>query len=369
MRFGSVIGGHRSRPLRHKSTVALVAIPLALTTLVATGCASTSSSSNISSSSNTSNRGGSSPSATTGSPYLPGGAAIRPAVTPIGRKIDQSISVNGTMRTYHLYVPKSLPTGGVPLLVALHGGLGSGAQFEQNTDFDGLAEANGFLVVYPDGTSTNLGPDHLVWNAGGCCGAAEASRDNVDDVAFIRTLIVHLESTYDVDRARVFVTGHSNGALLAYVLACQLSQTVDAIAVQAGALLESGCHPTDPVAAMEIHGTDDQNIPINGGKGSSELSGTTFPPPVDALETIASADGCSPASTSPDPSNEAVTIESWTPCAASTTVQWVKVSGANHAWMGHPPSSPAAESLVGAPFMGFDSSAAVWSYLAAHPRA
>ncbi len=300
-------------------------------------------------------------------PYVPGGAPTRAAVTPRGQRIDARIHVDGSTRTYHLYVPRSVPHHAVPLLVALHGGLGSGTQFEQNTDFDGLAEANGFIVVYPDGTPTGYGPDRLVWNAGGCCGRAEAGQNNVDDVAFIRALIGHLESTYRIDPHRVFVTGHSNGALLAFALACQVSTMVDAIAVQAGALMEQSCHPAAPVSVMEIHGTDDQNIPINGGKGTRGVSGVTFPPPVVALETLAAADGCGSPVITGDGSNLAVTIETWGSCARSTSVEWVKVAGADHAWMGHR-GTPGSVLLAGEPYMGFDSSAAVWSFLAAHPR-
>ncbi len=281
--------------------------------------------------------------------------------------IDASLEVDGSRRTYHLYVPRTLPKGAVPLLVALHGGLGSGTQFEQNSDFDGLAEANHFIVAYPDGTPTGYGPDHLVWNAGGCCGWAEASRSNVDDVAFIRSLVVHLESTYRIDPDRVFVTGHSNGALLAFALSCQLSPTIAAIAVQAGALMEPSCHPVRPVSVMEIHGTDDQNIPINGGKGTRGVSGVTFPPPLVALETFASADGCGSPVTTGDVSNRAVTVETWGSCRNSTSVEWVKVAGADHAWMGHQ-GSPGSVLVAGEPYLGFDSSAAVWSFLAAHPR-
>ncbi|MGH9046985.1 MAG: hypothetical protein ACRDVW_06690, partial [Acidimicrobiales bacterium] len=95
--------------------------------------------------------------------YLPGGTEIHSAVTPTGQRVNASIDVNGTERTYHLYIPSHLPSGPVPLLVGLHGGLGSGTQFEANTGFDGLAQANGFIVVYPDGTPFRSGSQRLVW--------------------------------------------------------------------------------------------------------------------------------------------------------------------------------------------------------------
>ncbi len=77
--------------------------------------------------------------------------------------------------------------------------------------------------------------------------------------------------------------------------------------------------------------------------------------------------GPSTPTTGVDPSNSAVNFEIWQPCDAGTVVEWAKVTGANHAWMGHL-ASPGTQSLVGTAFMGFDSSAAVWSFLSAHAR-
>jgi polyhydroxybutyrate depolymerase len=263
-------------------------------------------------------------------------------------------------------MPKGRP---VPLLVALHGGLGSGPQFEQNSGFDGLAEANRFIVVYPNGTPIrSTAPTHLVWNGGGCCSVAAESQENVDDVGFISALITKLEGQYDIDRTRVYATGHSNGAILAERLACEISDQVVAIGVQAGDLMIDRCQMSQPVSVLEIHGTADQNIPINGGMGSRSLSQTKFPPPVDALNTFARGDGCSSIpTTSTDPSNRAVHFESWHSCRSGAAVEWAKVAGASHAWMGHS-ASLAGQLLVGRPYMGFDSSAAIWSFLSAHPR-
>lgn len=253
-------------------------------------------------------------------------------------------------------------------MVALHGGLGSGQQFEQNSGFDGIAEANGFIVVYPNGTPIRAGGSSLVWNAGFCCSVADQSHENVDDVGFLSALITNLEGRYRVDKNDVFVTGHSNGAMMAERLACDLADKIVAIAVQAGTLGVSSCKPSQPVSVLEIHGTADQNIPINGGAGSKSLTQDDFAPPVDALETFAAADRCpSTFETSTDPSNAAVSYEVWQPCRSGTLVEWAKVAGANHAWMGHA-GSRATQSYLGSPYMGFDSSTAVWSFLAAHAR-
>ena len=235
------------------------------------------------------------PGAPASGPVVPDGAPIKPAIAPRGRDINGTVTMpGGVVRTYRLFLPGSLPEDRpVPLLVGLHGGLGSGRQFEQNTDFDGLAQANRFIVVYPNGTPIRPSlPDRLVWNGGGCCSVAEQSQENVNDVGFISALITKIEGRYDIDRSRVYVTGHSNGAILAERLACQLSDQIAAIAVQAGDLFVDTCTPSRPVAVLEIHGTDDRNIPINGGVGSDSLTQDDFPPPVDGLRTFAARDHC-----------------------------------------------------------------------------
>ena len=313
----------------------------------------------------------SSPVSSTVGPVVPYGAPIKPAVAPRGTRSFGTVVIAGTtVRSYQLYVPRSLPKRtAVPLLVALHGGLGSGSQFEQNSGFDGLAEANTFIVVYPNGTPIRrAAPNRLVWNGGGCCSVAAQDRNDVNDVGFVSSLITKLESRYHIDTRRVFAAGHSNGAILAERLACQLSSKVVAIGIQAGDLFVDRCAMAHPVAALEIHGTQDQNIPLNGGYGPRSLSRTDFPPPVDGLKSIATQDTCPPTpTTTSDASNPAVHVQVWQPCSRGTVVEWAIVTGANHAWMGHP-ASPGTQALIGPPYLGFDSSAAVWSFVSAHPR-
>jgi polyhydroxybutyrate depolymerase len=309
-----------------------------------------------------------------GSGGLPGGLgpqAVKPAVTPLATTIDASmVTPDGRTRTYHLYVPTTVKpgTGGskVPLLVALHGGVGWGTQFEKNSGFDGLAQANGFIVVYPDGIGIGRNANLLrTWNGGGCCG--QAVKQQVDDVGFIRLLIQRIEAQYPIDQHRVFAAGHSNGGILAYRLACELSDQIVAIGVQSSALEVSSCHPSQPVSVLHIHGTADQNIPIDGGYGPNAISGVSFNRPIDGATTLAAADGCAATPTvEVDPSNRDLTVHAWSSCHGRTEVEFVTVAGASHAWMGH--AGGAARKLVGPPYMKLDSSLAIWTFLANHPR-
>lgn len=97
-------------------------------------------------------------------------AEISPGVDPVTPASSRTLRTpDGRVRSYRLFVPASVPSDrSVPLLVALHGGTGWGEQFEGNSRFDRLAEANGFLVVFPDGVGA-AGTDALrTWNGGYC---------------------------------------------------------------------------------------------------------------------------------------------------------------------------------------------------------
>lgn len=283
------------------------------------------------------------------------------AIEPVGQVQTGSITTpDGRVRTYRLYVPASAGSDGrLPLLIALHGGLGWGAQFATNSGFDGLAEANRFIVVYPDGTNNRPGDTKLLtWNGGLCC--RPAADQQVDDVGFLRALIDRLEAEQPVDPNRVLAAGHSNGAILAYRLACELSNQILAIGVQSG-VIGVPCQPSQPVSVFHLHGLADSNIPIEGGRGSGP-SAVEFPSPREAASGFAALDDCQsgPIEQS-DASNADVLSRLWSQCAGGSEVRFVTVTGASHAWMGHPTS---AQNLVGPPYMALDASRAIWSFLA-----
>jgi polyhydroxybutyrate depolymerase len=291
-------------------------------------------------------------------------SSVHPAVEPAPTTADGTITTaDGRARTYHLYVPTILGPK-APLLIALHGGTGWGKQFERNSGFDGLAEANGFIVVYPDGIGVGAdGTDLRTWNGGGCCGPA--AKQQVDDVAFIRQLIADLRAQHDIDPSRVFATGHSNGGILALRLACELADQIAAIGVQSSALEVDTCAPTQPVSVLQIHGAADQNVPIDGGVGPNGISGVSFNKPRDAATTLAAADGCpGDPVTEQDTTNADLSTSTWS-CPHDVQVAFVEVAGANHAWMGH---TSGGSGRVGPPYTKLDSSLVIWSFLSQHPR-
>jgi polyhydroxybutyrate depolymerase len=227
---------------------------------------------------------------------------------------------------------------------------------------DAVADANGFIAVYPDGIGGVAGNENLrTWNGGQCCGPAQ--REDVDDVAFISALLDELSASHAVDSTRVFAVGHSNGGIMAYRLACELADKVTGVGVYAATLGVPVCEPSAPVSLIHVHGTADQNLPIIGGRGEDSLAGVDFAPPIDGIATVAAADGCGEPTSATDGD---ITTTTWTGCRDDSSVWFVKIEGASHAWPGG--TGPAAERLVGPAYQGYDASTEIWAFLVAHPR-
>ncbi len=178
-------------------------------------------------------------------------------------------------RTLLVYAPeKAAPATRPPLVVVLHGGLANAqriesGQSEQGLNLDAVAERAGFVVAYLNGTpvTRRMGADKLGWNAGGgCCGLSARSR--VDDVHYIQGAIGYLADKYGIDRTRVFGFGHSNGAMMAQRMMCESTTFAAIVAVSGPLNFDPGtCPAARGKRILAIHGADDRNVPLAGGRG------------------------------------------------------------------------------------------------------
>jgi polyhydroxybutyrate depolymerase len=185
----------------------------------------------------------------------------------------ESLLYDGQTRTYLLHVPSTYDGHSpVPLVIVLHGGGGNAENIEKVTGFSDLADREGFIVVYPDGTG-RLDYRLLTWNGGFCCGYA--LENNVDDVGFIRALIPHLQQNYSINASRIYATGISNGGIMSYRLGAELSDILAAIAPVAGSIGGQASEqeslwripePLCPLSVIAFHGTHDTRIPYDGGR-------------------------------------------------------------------------------------------------------
>ena len=296
-------------------------------------------------------------------------AGVSAPANAIGTRSERSlVTPDGRTRRYRIYVPSVIPSGtSVPLVIALHGGLGTSSQFEANSGLNGFAESNRFIAVYPDGVGNQPdGSGFQTWNGGYCCGPA--ATQSIDDITFIRNVVTDLRNSLPVNSSRVYALGHSNGGILSYRIACEMSDVVAAIGVQAGSNVVTDCRPALPVSVFHLHGTSDTNVPINGGKGSG-LSTTVFVSARSAVDAMATVDGCNVASPrSLITSNSDVTALSWTNCKSNSEVRLVTVKNATHAWMGHAAQSAGSASYVGDPYPNLDATRAILSFLLSKSR-
>lgn len=269
-----------------------------------------------------------------------------------------ALEVDGIERTYRLHVPDGIGDGPAPLVVALHGGGGSADQFAGENGLEELADEEQFVVVHPDGSEGGrLGLQ--TWNAGDCCGPA--ADGDVDDVGFVRALVEELGAELPIDPDRVYALGHSNGAMLSYRLACEAADVFAAIGSQAGALGVDTCAPAQPVAFLHVHGTADTNVPLEGGIGSG-VAGVSFRSTIGSIETLVAAQGCDDEPVDAiDDANPDLSTSTWS-CPGGAEVQLALVDSGAHGWFG----GPRADRRDGP--AGVDSTALIWTFLAAHPR-
>jgi polyhydroxybutyrate depolymerase len=225
----------------------------------------------------------------------------------------------------------------LPLVIALHGAGQDAAAFAEETGFAAAAAARRMMVVFPDGSGTE--PGKLSWNAHFCCGVAAA--DQVDDIAFVGSLIDRIAATHPVDRARIYATGMSNGGMLTHQLAAARPGWFAAIAPVSAAIGGTSRNgdrfviapPDRPVPVMIIHGRKDPYVLYDGG--SSALVG--YPQRsnmavVDALALWRAADGCAQPPTQSEPVPGRLRRLAYDSCRDGSVVMLWESEDGEHNW-------------------------------------
>lgn len=222
-------------------------------------------------------------------------------------------------------------TDGMPLVVVLHGyggkALGDGLRFIE------LADLHGFAVCWPQGSEDGTG--HSCWNVGYPFQAGY----RIDDTAYLRRLVRHLQKNFSVSRRNVFLTGMSNGGEMCYKMAAEHPETFSAIASIAGLTLTS--MSTDyrrPVPFMEVHGTDDKTSAWDGDPQNKGGWGAYLSVP-SAVSHIVSANRCVALSTTEIPAeHKRVILHHFTEGipsrkgGPSSEVLLYEVRGGDHSW-------------------------------------
>jgi polyhydroxybutyrate depolymerase len=259
------------------------------------------------------------------------------------------IESGGVARKVDVHVPASYdPTVAMPLVMNFHGFSSDGSQEALLSQMNAKADAAGFVVVYPYGTGAPLS-----WNAGACCGSAVST--NVDDIAFVGTIIDTASDRLCVDATRVYATGMSNGGFLSHRIGCELADRVAAVAPVAGVNGMATCAPARPMPVMHFHGTADTLVPYNG---SSTLGFIAVP---DSFAQWAARDMCTgdPVETFRNGDSHCSTYQQ---CAGGADVTLCTVDNGGHTWPGGTPVP-----TLGATTTYLSATDAMWTFFEAHP--
>lgn len=188
-----------------------------------------------------------------------------------GPALARSEQISLGERSYVIHLPDGVRSP--PLIVALHGGGGSPEQFASTSGLARDAMGAGYAVAFPAGTGRR-GGRLLTWNGGYCCGPA--ARNGIDDLGFLSDVIADATRRFGVDNGRVYLTGMSNGSILAETYAATFPQRVKAVAGVAGTMDVARTRPKGAVPLLIIHGTVDTMVPYSGGRGDESLTRTDF---------------------------------------------------------------------------------------------
>ncbi len=283
----------------------------------------------------------------------------------------RTLDLDSIERQYNLYIPSTYNKDkATPLLFLLHGGGGSGKRMVNFTGFDKLAKEKGIIVICPEGYDKH-------WNDGRE-NAHTAHQKNVNDVAFIRKLIEIAESEFNIDHTRIYSSGVSNGAMMSYRLAKDLSDKIAAIGTVVGAIpepLSKAAWNGRPVPAIIFNGTRDPLVPYEGGEVHfyRKKLGTVISVP-ETVSFLAKHNKCEDKPLIEDlvinnpKSNLPIKHFAYRSCCNNASVEFYSIEGGGHSW---PRDSKFAQYLpaavIGKACKDIDASSLIWNFFEKHP--
>jgi polyhydroxybutyrate depolymerase len=272
-----------------------------------------------------------------------------PILAPESGSYVFTVTFDGLQRDYRLHVPPAAASGQpLPLVLNLHGATQNAQLEEITSDMDPNADMNGYLVAYPNGTriSKVLTPDPIAknaqygWNAGMCCGLPVTK--HINDVGFLLKVISNIAAKTPVDLRRVYMTGISNGGMMAYAMAAEASGHIAAISSVSGQVEIPVIHPTRAVPTMEFHSVNDPIAKFDGTPSANPLDRLSV---MQGIDQWVKADGCDKKPTTGTAiagaagsisAGETATPITYTHCRSGAEVALWRFTGSGHVWPGSP---------------------------------
>ena len=307
-------------------------------------------------------------------------SARSPAASPSPDQVlspgdhQRTVNIGGRQRSFLLHVPAAATAGRrLPLVIMLHGGGGTAENAMKETGWSTKADTAGFLVAYPNATppdpskSAKFRGNPQTWND--ASGRFQKEGGEPDDVAFVGAMIDDIAEHTALDRRRVFVTGFSNGASMAFAVGAGLSERVAAIAPVAGACWLTDLKLKRGASLCYITGTADPLNPIKGGPvklaiGGGGLGGKDKPPVQHSvLEWVKAVNA--PVKPAEDREAHGLRTLRYGPASDGAEVVFITIEGQGHVWPGGKNLLP--EFMVGKATDKLKAVDVIWEFFEKHP--
>jgi polyhydroxybutyrate depolymerase len=249
------------------------------------------------------------------------------------------VSANGLERAYLLHIPAGWTSQEpVPVVFVFHGWGLSATLAQSDWGLDDVADVANFLAAYPVGVGWS-------WNDGGKIGYA--ATHNLNESEFVRQMLSDLSTVASIDPKRIYAMGYSQGGMLAYRLACEMSDIFAAIAPLAACMTYGRCQPQQAVSVIHVHGLADGHVPYSGGGPDN------YPPVESGIAAWVEFSGCT-GSAEVESLSDQVTRTAYASCEAGTAVELYTIESGEHRQPG----------------FGFhrDLASTFWDFFAAHPK-
>lgn len=257
------------------------------------------------------------------------------------------LDFGGKSRSANLHIPLAYdPSKKTPVVLGIHGYTDTAEGQATLSKMAETADANGFVVVFPQGVSNS-------WNAGACCGSAQS--EGLDDVGFLGAVLDELEAKLCVDPKRIYAAGMSNGAFLAHRLGCELSTRIAAVGSVAGLMTLPKCEPKRAVSVMQFHGTSDYVVPYGGSVALG------FPSVASVMNGWADRNACTGDAVETFAKGDATCVTRGS-CKEGAEVTLCTIDFGGHTWPGGTPA-PA----FGKTSTSISASDALWTFFQKHP--
>lgn len=296
-------------------------------------------------------------------PRLPAEGKVKGSKT---YRVTTNIRTGDFKRDFLIHIPPGYSgRKKLPMLVVIHGAFDTAEGIEEIAGFSEIADRENFIVLYPNGIGILGFLQH--WNAGHCCGKAQA--DEIDDVGFVAAAIESAGKRVNVDPARIFMVGFSNGGMFTYRFASEKSHMLAGAAALAASIGSKTPEdektwniprPTHPVPFLVIHGTADKSVPFEG-KTSQRKGTPRFYQSVEASVGFwKSQNGCRDAL----PPQQlldggAAQLTKWSDCTSGNPVWLITLKDWEHIW----PGPYFTAKLPGKdPFKDFDAAEIIWDF-------